>query len=63
MRLDLSRLGAKPPSQQALALRQPLKRRPLSGSVSDSWRLVGFFMAVSVMSFVVLFWLDAWLRS
>jgi len=35
----------------------------MSGSVSDSWRLVGFFVAVSVMSFVVLFWLDAWLRA
>jgi len=62
MSLDLSRLGAIHPSQKAAALRKPLKR-PRSGSVSDSWRLVGLFVALSVMSFVVLFWLDAWLRA
>jgi len=35
----------------------------MSGSASESWRLAGFFVSVSVMSFVVLFLLDAWLRA
>jgi hypothetical protein len=60
------RLGAKAPFRKDPAPLPRLKRRPISGSavtIPDNWRFAGLFVAVSVMSFVVLFWLDVWLRA